>query len=38
MSQLGSAVPIPPSPEAAMLETVPNPHPDATYLVRFACP
>jgi 7-cyano-7-deazaguanine reductase len=38
MTQLGSRAPIPPSPDAALLETVPNPHPDATYLVRFACP
>lgn len=26
------------SPQAARLETVPNPHPDACYLVRFVCP
>jgi 7-cyano-7-deazaguanine reductase len=26
------------SPEAAVLERVPNPHPGATYLVRFAAP
>lgn len=26
------------SPEAAVLERVPNPHPDTTYLVRFAAP
>lgn len=39
MSQmLGRSVPIPGSPETAELETVPNPHPDAAYLVRFTCP
>ncbi|MBW8812484.1 MAG: NADPH-dependent 7-cyano-7-deazaguanine reductase QueF [Caulobacterales bacterium] len=26
------------SPEAAVLERVPNPHPDTTYLVRFTAP
>ncbi|MBK8210841.1 MAG: NADPH-dependent 7-cyano-7-deazaguanine reductase QueF [Rhodospirillales bacterium] len=38
MSQLGRNVPIPPSPDAAVLDTVPNPHPEAIYLVRFTCP
>lgn len=38
MRQLGHSVPIPSSPDAAVLETVPNPHPGAVYLVRFACP
>lgn len=38
MSQLGRAVPVPNAPEAAVLETVPNPHPGAAYLVRFTCP
>ena len=39
MSQmLGRSVPLPSSPEAAELETVPNPHPDSAYLVRFTCP
>ena len=28
----------PPSPEEAVLETVPNPHPGETYLVRFTAP
>jgi 7-cyano-7-deazaguanine reductase len=36
--QLGRIVPPPASPEAAVLDTVPNPHPDRTYLVRFTCP
>ena len=38
MSQLGSRVSIPPTPQDAVLETVPNPHSEATYLVRFVCP
>ena len=38
MSQLGSRVRIPASPDGAVLETVANPHPGTTYLVRFACP
>jgi len=38
LSQLGRAAPIPPSPDAAMLERVPNPHPGALYLVRFTAP
>lgn len=38
MSQLGSQVPVPAAPEDAVLETVSNPHPEATYLVRFVCP
>ena len=35
---LGRSVPLPRSPEAAELETVPNPHPDCIYLVRFTSP
>lgn len=38
LSQLGSMANIPASPEAATLETVPSPHPDTDYLIRFACP
>ncbi len=38
LSQLGSKTEIPDSPETAVLETVPNPHPDSPYLVRFTCP
>jgi 7-cyano-7-deazaguanine reductase len=38
LTQLGRAVPIPASPEVAVIETVPNPDPDAVYLVRFTCP
>ena len=35
---LGSESAVPTSPDAAALETVPNPHLETDYLVRFACP
>ena len=35
---LGHASPIPESPERALLERVPNPHPDTAYLARFTVP
>ena len=35
---LGGAAELPESPEAAVLEKVANPHPGATYLIRFVCP
>jgi len=38
LNQLGKPVVPPGSPAEAVLETVPNPHPAETYLVRFACP
>src|ERR671913_409930 len=38
LSQLGRATRLPSSPEEAVLETVPNPHPGTPYLVRFTCP
>jgi 7-cyano-7-deazaguanine reductase len=38
LTQLGRAAEPPASPEAATLETVPNPHPGTLYLVRFAAP
>jgi 7-cyano-7-deazaguanine reductase len=38
LTALGRPAPIPASPEAAVLDAVPNPHPDSLYLVRFACP
>ena len=38
LTQLGHAAPLPASPELAVLETVPNPHPGTLYLVRFAAP
>ena len=38
LTQLGGKTTIPDSPDAAVLETVPNPEPGMTYLVRFAAP
>ena len=38
LTQLGRAVGVPASPQAAVLERVPNPHPDALYLARFTAP
>lgn len=38
LSQLGRSTPLPASPEDAVLETFPNPHPDSAYLVRMTCP
>lgn len=38
LQQLGGKTELPESPEQAVLEAVPNPHPDAAYLVRFTCP
>ncbi|WP_186390143.1 MULTISPECIES: preQ(1) synthase [unclassified Stappia] len=38
LTQLGSATQIPASPEAAVLERVPNPQPDVRYAVRFTAP
>ncbi len=37
-SHLGSKAEIPASPDAAVVETVANPHTDADYVVRFTCP
>jgi 7-cyano-7-deazaguanine reductase len=37
-NQLGRPVATPASPDEAILERVPNPHPDALYLARFAAP
>jgi 7-cyano-7-deazaguanine reductase len=36
--QLGRHVPLPASPQEALLERVPNPHPDTNYVARFTCP
>jgi 7-cyano-7-deazaguanine reductase len=36
--QLGGKATIPPSPAEAVLETVANPNPGETYLLRFTCP
>ncbi len=38
LTQLGQPTALPASPEAAVLERVPNPTPGAAYLVRFTCP
>jgi 7-cyano-7-deazaguanine reductase len=38
LTQLGRPTTLPTSPEAAVLETVPNPHPGTRYLVRFTAP
>src|SRR4029077_7172867 len=38
VTQLGHPTTLPQSPGAAVLETVPNPHPGLVYLVRFTCP
>ena len=36
--QLGRRAPLPASPERALLERVPNPHPSDRYVVRFTAP
>jgi 7-cyano-7-deazaguanine reductase len=38
LTQLGATTPIPPDPDAAVIERVANPHPDALYLARFSAP
>ena len=38
VTQLGTQVAIPESPEKAELERVPNPHPDTSYVARFTAP
>ncbi|MDH4981658.1 preQ(1) synthase [Hyphomicrobium sp. D-2] len=38
VTQLGQMTALPESPEAAVLERVPNPHPDARYVARFTAP
>jgi 7-cyano-7-deazaguanine reductase len=38
LTQLGRTTPLPASPDEAVLETVPNPHPGTLYLVRFTAP
>jgi 7-cyano-7-deazaguanine reductase len=38
LTQLGARTGLPESPEKAVLETVPNPHPGTLYLVRFVAP
>lgn len=38
LSQLGRMVDAPTDPESAILERVPNPHPDTAYVARFTAP
>jgi 7-cyano-7-deazaguanine reductase len=38
LTQLGRPSTVPAAPDAAVLETVPNPHPGTLYLVRFTQP
>ncbi|MFN9111202.1 MAG: preQ(1) synthase [Bacteroidota bacterium] len=38
LKQLGKQSALPASPDQALLETVPNPHPGVRYCVRFVCP
>lgn len=38
LTQLGQQVKQPVSPEKAVLEAVPNPHPDSDYVIRFTAP
>jgi 7-cyano-7-deazaguanine reductase len=38
LTQLGHPTGLPDSPQSAVLERVPNEHPDANYLVRFTAP
>jgi 7-cyano-7-deazaguanine reductase len=38
LTRLGQPSTLPETPDAAMLETVPNPHPGMLYAVRFTCP
>jgi 7-cyano-7-deazaguanine reductase len=37
-TQLGKPVGLPASPEGAVLDRVPNPHPDTDYVARFTAP
>ena len=37
-AQLGTQTALPASPEVALLERVPNPHPDVRYVARFTAP
>ncbi|MBD3678151.1 MAG: NADPH-dependent 7-cyano-7-deazaguanine reductase QueF [Rhodobacteraceae bacterium] len=38
VTMLGQDSPIPQSPEEAVLDRVPNPHPDTNYVARFTAP
>jgi len=37
-TRLGMAAALPERPEDAVLDPVPNPHPDTAYVARFTCP
>ena len=37
-TQLGRRVKLPESPDAAVIDKIPNPHPGSVYLVRFTAP
>lgn len=38
LTQLGDDSRLPTSPDEAVLDPIPNPHPNKLYLVRFTCP
>jgi len=38
LTQLGAGTALPESPDAAVLERIPNPHQGSPYLARFTCP
>jgi len=38
LTQLGRSTPMPASPDEAVLERVPNPHPGQAYCIRFVAP
>jgi len=38
LTQLGKNTGFPENPDRAILESVPNPHTDCDYLIRFTCP
>ncbi len=38
LSHVGQKTELPESPDAAVIESVPNPHPKTSYVVRFTCP
>lgn len=38
LTMLGQATALPANPDEAVLERVPNPHPDMAYCIRFAAP
>ncbi len=38
LTQLGGEGRVPDSPDAAVIDSVPNPHAGADYLIRFTCP